>query len=116
MKAKWLTPLMIATFSSALAVGSAVSAGGMGSGGTGGHWHSFNQLDRNSDGRISQQEANADPRLAEHFKRLDSNKNSHLDQGEFAQFETMQRSKHRTNRMEQKSDRDHGDYHEGEHW
>ena len=116
MKAKWLTPLLIAMFSGALVVGGAVGAGGMRTGATADPWHGFNKLDEDGDGHISQQEANAHPTLAEHFMHFDKNKNGHLEQGEFAQFQTMQRGKHRTSRMEQNARGDHGDYHEAQHW
>ncbi|EAR23399.1 EF-hand domain-containing protein [Nitrococcus mobilis] len=96
MKAKWMTAAMIAAFSGALAVGTAASAGGMGSSHSGEQGTSFNKLDADQDGRISQQEAAANPALAERFKRLDQNGNEQLDQGEFAQFETMQREKRKT--------------------
>lgn len=91
MKAKWITAAMIATFSGALAVGMTASAGGMGSSHSGsGQATSFNKLDVDQDGHISQQEATANPVLAERFKRLDQNGNEQLDQAEFSRFETME--------------------------
>ncbi|MCO6442355.1 MAG: hypothetical protein J5I81_15055 [Nitrococcus mobilis] len=91
MKMKWITAAMIATFSGALAVGMAASAGGMGSSHSGGYGTGFNKLDVDQDGRISQQEAAANPTLAERFERLDQNGNEQLDHGEFSRFETMER-------------------------
>lgn len=111
MKTMWITALMIVTFSGVLAMNSVVSAGEMGSSGTTGQLAGFKDLDQNGDGRVSQQEANAQPMLAERFKRLDNNSDGYLDHGEFSRFETMERGKHR----------DEGrvwgpNLHEGEHW
>lgn len=106
MKAKWTAPLMIATFSAALAVGTGVSATGMGGGmksdehpGAGaatdqdhGAIHSsmnFSDFDTNQDGLVSEQEAAANTRLMDRFHRLDSDNDGNLDKGEFAQFETQ---------------------------
>ncbi|MCO6442357.1 MAG: hypothetical protein J5I81_15070 [Nitrococcus mobilis] len=111
MKAKWITALMIAMFSGALAMSSAASAGGVGSSGTTEQWTGFNKLDQNGDGRISQQEADAQPMLAERFKRLDKNNDGHLDHGEFSRFEAMERGKHRDEGRVWGSN-----LHEGEHW
>lgn len=89
MKAKWITALMLAMFSGALAT--AASAGGMGNSGIKGWETNFNKLDENNDGRISLQEAEAKPDLAQSFKRFDDNHNGKLDKGEFSRFETMDR-------------------------
>ena len=40
------------------------------------------KLDVNKDGRISREEAKADPRLAERFDQLDANKDGFLGQDE----------------------------------
>jgi hypothetical protein len=49
----------------------------------------FQKLDTNSDGRISQDEAKADPQLEQQFSSADSNHDNAVDQGEFAQFEAQ---------------------------
>ena len=48
----------------------------------------FSQLDTNNDGKISQEEAKKNPNLAIKFDSVDSNHDSAVDEGEFAQFET----------------------------
>ena len=50
----------------------------------------FEKLDTNHDGKISQEEAQANPELAKQFASLDKNNNGELDQAEFAQFEAQQ--------------------------
>jgi len=50
--------------------------------------NAFSQLDSNKDGKISQEEAKKNPKLAEKFDRADSNHDKVLDEGEFARFET----------------------------
>lgn len=44
----------------------------------------FAELDKNADGKISREEAAADPRLREKFDELDKNLNGLLEQSEFA--------------------------------
>ena len=102
MKAKWMTSLMIGTFSAALTIGTSVSATGMG-GGMKSHERSgaaasadqnhgamsFSKLDTNQDGVVSEQEAASNTRLTDRFQRLDSDNSGSLDKGEFAQFETQ---------------------------
>lgn len=128
MKAKWMTPLMIAAFSAALATGAAVSAGGMGSGmkghensgGTAGHGGAstmnFTKLDQDGDGRISKAEAAAHPGLADQFQRLDTDGDGQLQKGEFAQFERMEQGSPTQSEQEMKQ-RVPQDEHKGmEHW
>lgn len=45
------------------------------------------QVDRNSDGRVTREEAARDPKLAAVFERYDRNSDGALDRGEFARFE-----------------------------
>lgn len=47
----------------------------------------FMQLDTNEDGVISESEAAAQPRVAEHFSELDSNGDAEIETAEFARFE-----------------------------
>ena len=47
----------------------------------------FSQLDANKDGKISQEEAKQNAKLAEKFDHADSNHDKALDAGEFARFE-----------------------------
>lgn len=105
MKAKWTTAVMIAAFSGALAIGTGASAApqtrGFDQGNTTGHYKTdegttrldFNKLDQNNDGRISKEEAAADPTLTDHFKRLDNNSDGQIEKGEFARFEAMEHGK-----------------------
>lgn len=105
MKAKWMTAVMIAAFSGALAIGAGASAApqnrGFDQGNPPGQYKTkegitrldFNKLDQNKDGRISQKEAAADPLLAAHFKGIDSNSDGQIEKGEFARFETMEHGK-----------------------
>lgn len=105
MKAEWMTAVLIASFSGALAVATGASGGGMGSdmkshensGGTTEYGNSskvdFKKLDEDGDGRISRAEAAARPQLGEYFQRLDRNRDRQLDKGEFSQFETMMEEK-----------------------
>jgi len=83
----------------ALAVSTANAAGeampGSGSGGnplSPAQQREFEKLDTNHDGKISQEEAQADPELAKKFASLDKNNNGELDQAEFAQFEARPES------------------------
>ncbi|MDN5848090.1 MAG: hypothetical protein L0H63_00430 [Nitrococcus sp.] len=73
--------MMIAMFSGVLAVAIPGSAGAM-------HTPSFNGMDQDKDGHISQQEAGAYSMLVEHFSRFDNDINGKLDQAEFSRFET----------------------------
>lgn len=107
MNAKWITPLMIAMFSGALVAGFAGSVGAK-------HTTSFNELDEDKDGHISQQEADGHPMLVDHFKRFDNDNNGKLDQAEFSRFETMERD---MDRMKQDKSRGRGPgLPESEHW
>lgn len=128
MKAKWMTSLMIAAFSAALAIGTGVSAGEMGSGmkghensgGTAGDGGAstmnFTELDQDGDGRISQAEAAAHPGLADQFQRLDSDGDGQLEKGEFAQFEKMEHGGRTQSEQEMKR-KEPPDEHKGmEHW
>ncbi len=47
----------------------------------------FTRLDTNMDGKISQEEANADSTVSGQFSTLDQNQDSQVDQAEFARFE-----------------------------
>lgn len=47
----------------------------------------FRKLDRNDDGAISKQEAQAEPALAEQFQRIDSYHNDRITRSEFSLFE-----------------------------
>lgn len=48
-----------------------------------GNQHSFETLDRNSDGRISATEAQADPALAAKFSTLDKNGKGYITKAEY---------------------------------
>lgn len=122
MKVKWTTALMIATFSGALIVGTAAAAAnaggtdnnmlghektGSGTGYGNATKMDFSKLDRNGDGQISQQEAAANPTLAQQFKRLDNNGDGALEKSEFSRFETMEHGTQRNN-MKQDTTTDQG--------
>jgi Ca2+-binding EF-hand superfamily protein len=47
---------------------------------------SFESLDKNADGKISLDEASADPALFTAFKTLDTNKDGYLSKEEFSAF------------------------------
>ncbi len=61
------------------------AAGGAGS-------TTFSALDMNRDGNISQDEADADPMLAQQFQQVDSNGDGAINQSEFSAFETSRES------------------------
>jgi len=44
-------------------------------------------IDRNSDGKVTKGEAQANPALARQFRALDTDNSGKLDSGEFARFE-----------------------------
>ena len=71
MRKEW-TILAVALFS-----GTAIAGG-----------TAFSKLDANHDGKISKQEAAADPALEAHFSQADTNQDGALEQGEFAAMET----------------------------
>jgi len=48
---------------------------------------SFNKLDSNQDGYISQQEAQADKQLTEDWSKVDTNKDGKIEESEFSAFE-----------------------------
>ena len=47
----------------------------------------LSSLDKNGDGKLSQQEAAANKKLSQQFSKLDANHDGMLDTGEFARFE-----------------------------
>jgi hypothetical protein len=47
----------------------------------------FNQLDANQDGYISEQEAQADPQLAKDWSQADTNQDGKIEASEFSAFE-----------------------------
>jgi hypothetical protein len=49
---------------------------------------SFQDLDKNSDGQISLDEAKKSPEVSKQFGQADANKDGKLDQAEFAALET----------------------------
>lgn len=49
----------------------------------------FQRLDTNNDGKISQDEAQADPQLSQQFSSADSDSDKNISKGEFAQFEAQ---------------------------
>jgi sporulation protein YlmC with PRC-barrel domain len=51
---------------------------------------SFQDLDTNNDGYISQEEAANDPALADNFSQADQNSDDQIDQSEFSAFEESQ--------------------------
>ncbi|MEJ2687729.1 MAG: EF-hand domain-containing protein [Gammaproteobacteria bacterium] len=61
----------------------------------------FSKLDANHDGKISKQEAAADPALEAHFSQADTNKDGTLEQGEFAAMETAPAAGHKDSGMQQ---------------
>jgi sporulation protein YlmC with PRC-barrel domain len=48
---------------------------------------SFQELDTNSDGYLSQQEAESDQQLADNWKKADQNNDNQIDRSEFSAFE-----------------------------
>ena len=60
--------------------------------GTAGTKLSFQDLDTNKDGYISQQEAANDPALSSNFTKADQNADDQIDQSEFSAFEESQTS------------------------
>ncbi|MGD8709874.1 MAG: hypothetical protein PVF40_05745 [Ectothiorhodospiraceae bacterium] len=77
MKAQWIIGLITALF-----MGGAIAAG----------MADMSSLDANGDGMISAEEAQANADLSSQFDSLDSNGDGQLEEAEFAQFETMQKS------------------------
>jgi sporulation protein YlmC with PRC-barrel domain len=49
---------------------------------------SFQELDTNSDGYLSPQEAKSDQQLSDNWKKADQNKDNQIDRSEFSAFET----------------------------
>ncbi|MGD8709578.1 MAG: hypothetical protein PVF40_04255 [Ectothiorhodospiraceae bacterium] len=47
----------------------------------------FAKLDKNGDGSITQEEAQANPSIAGSFRAMDGNSDGRVDSAEFAQFE-----------------------------
>ena len=47
----------------------------------------FTQLDSNSDGQLSRDEAQGDPRLSSQWDNLDANRDGNVDESEFSAFE-----------------------------
>ncbi|MGH1461517.1 MAG: hypothetical protein ACRBB6_05745 [Neptuniibacter sp.] len=47
----------------------------------------FEQLDKNKDGKVSQQEAQVSPALVKGFEKIDSNKDGFLSLDEFSQLQ-----------------------------
>lgn len=76
-------PFVIALIALALASGTALAAGTAESG-TEQKRPSMSQLDKNLDGRISEEEAKANPVIDENFKQADENEDGQLDRMEFA--------------------------------
>lgn len=91
------TPLTSAALAAllALAMNGASAAGDSGNAMSSGNdqlskdQQQFQKLDTNNDGKISQDEAKADPQLDKQFSSADSNHDNAVDQGEFAQFEAQ---------------------------
>lgn len=78
MRKEW-TILAVALFS-----GTAIAGG-----------TAFSKLDTNHDGKISKQEAAADPAVEAHFSQADANKDGSLERSEFAAMETAPAAGHK---------------------
>lgn len=52
----------------------------------------FNKLDQNQDGYISQNEAKADKRLSDDWSKADTNKDGKIEKSEFSAFEESMES------------------------
>jgi Ca2+-binding EF-hand superfamily protein len=70
--------------------GQSSEGGGMSGEQHGGGQVSFQQLDTDQDGNITQQEAESDPQLSQNFQQYDTDQNGQLDQSEFSAFEQQQ--------------------------
>ena len=84
MRKEW-TILAVALFS-----GTAVAGG-----------TAFSKLDTNHDGKISKQEAAANPAVEAQFSQADTNKDGSLEQSEFSALETAPAGSHESNGMQQ---------------
>jgi Ca2+-binding EF-hand superfamily protein len=60
----------------------------MGTGGQAQSTSSFQNLDANRDGVLSQNEASTDPSLSKQFTQIDKDGNGFISQSEFSAFET----------------------------
>lgn len=63
----------------------------------------FSNLDTNHDGKISQEEAAANPSVAAQFDKADSNQDGSLEESEFSAMEAAPAAGHEDSGMEQQA-------------